>query len=186
MYDAVRAFTPVAEKRSTVLSSLGLTPGTYCLVTLHRKENTDDAARMRSILEGLADSGVPVVLPLHPRTRNRMAEFRIAPRSSIRLVDPVGYFDMMLLERNAKLIATDSGGVQKEAYFHGVPCVTMRDETEWVELLELGVNGLVGANSAAIAAALQAPPSVAGHSRSVYGDGQSAGRIAALLRDFRP
>lgn len=184
MYDAVRAFTPVAERRSDVLTTLGLTARAYALVTLHRKENTDDAKRLRSILDGLQQSGLPVVLPLHPRTRNRLADFGVHPGPGIRVIDPVGYFDMMLLERSARLIATDSGGVQKEAYFHGVPCVTMRDETEWVELVELGVNRLVGADTDAIAAALKSPPVVAGATRGAYGDGHSAARIAALLHGF--
>lgn len=184
MYDAVLAFTPVAERRSDVLASLGLAAQAYALVTLHRKENTDDATRLRSILDGLQRSGLPVVLPLHPRTRNRLTDFGIRPGPRIRVVDPVGYFDMMLLERNARLIATDSGGVQKEAYFHGVPCVTMRDETEWVELVELGVNRLVGADADAIAAALERPPVVAGVTRGAYGDGHSAARIASMLHGF--
>lgn len=184
MYDAVLTFSPIAERRSVVMSTLGLTPGAFALVTLHRKENTDDAARLRSIFDGLGRSQMPVVLPLHPRTRNRLSEFGIKPGMGVLIVDPVGYFDMMQLERNAGLIATDSGGVQKEAYFHGVPCVTMRDETEWVELVELGVNRLVGAQADLIADALAKPPVVAGHSRSAYGDGRSAQRIAEILSGY--
>ena len=185
MYDAVRVFTPVAQRRSVILSTLGLRSGEYALATLHRKENTDEPARLRSILDGLAQGNVPVVLPLHPRTRNRMADFGIRPDPLIRLVDPVGYFDMMLLERGASMIATDSGGVQKEAYFHGVPCITLRDETEWVELVELGVNRLVGADTQAIADAMINPPRAALESGGAYGDGHSAERIATLLHEFQ-
>lgn len=185
MYDAVLAFTPVAERRSLILSTLALTPKSYVLVTLHRKENTDDPDRLHAILAGLSQAELPVLLPLHPRTRNRLAEFGIRPDPRIRLVDPVGYFDMMLLERNARLIATDSGGVQKEAYFHGVPCLTLRDETEWVELVELGANQLVGASANAIASALAHPPRLSDHTHGAYGDGRSAERIAALLHGFQ-
>jgi UDP-GlcNAc3NAcA epimerase len=184
MYDAVLAFTPVAERRSDVMVRLGLTAGTYALVTFHRKENTDDPTRLRSILDGLQRSTLPVVLPLHPRTRNRLVEFGIRPGPGICVIDPVRYFDMMVLERNARLIATDSGGVQKEAYFHGIPCITMRDETEWVELVELGVNRLVGTDADAIATALESPPLGAGNTRGAYGDGHSALRIASLLHGF--
>jgi UDP-GlcNAc3NAcA epimerase len=124
-----------------------------------------------------------VVLPLHPRTRKRIAEFGLQLPTNVRVVDPVGYLDMLLLESEARLIATDSGGVQKEAYFHRVPCVTLRDETEWVELVELGVNRLVGTDAAAIAEA------VAGHvfrdvQADVYGDGRASQRIAAALAQF--
>lgn len=186
MYDAVRTFAPVAARRSTVVAALGLAPGDYTLATLHRKENTDNPDRLRSILAGLARGEQPTVLPLHPRTRQRMAEFGIDCEPGIRLIDPLGYFDMMELERNARVIATDSGGVQKEAYFHGVPCVTMRDETEWVELVALGVNRLVGADADAIADSLRRPPRIAGAAQNIYGDGATAERIGDLLDRFQP
>src|SRR5205823_3314580 len=121
----------------------GLKPGEYILATIHRAENTDDPARLRAVVDGLAAVArqMPIVLPIHPRTRAA-----IGPRvgeNALRVIDPVGYIDMACLEKHARLIVTDSGGVQKEAFFHRVPCITLRDETEWVELVELGWNRLV-------------------------------------------
>lgn len=182
MYDAVRVFSAIAEQRSNVLERFRLERGAYVLVTLHRKENTDDPDRLASIIEGLSSSNDPVILPLHPRTRKRIAEFGLKLDSPIRVVDPVGYLDMMLLERNAKLIATDSGGVQKEAYFHGVPCLTLRNETEWVELVELGVNRLVGADADAIAKGLHEHV-FATSPTDIYGSGTSAELIADYLME---
>jgi len=165
-----------------VLERFRLERGAYVLVTLHRKENTDDPNRLASIIEGLSSSNDPVILPLHPRTRKRIAEFGLKLGSPIRVVDPLGYLDMMLLERNAKLIATDSGGVQKEAYFHGVPCLTLRNETEWVELVELGVNRLVGADADTIAKGLHEHV-FATSPTDIYGFGTSAELIADYLTE---
>ena len=180
MFDSVLRFTTLARERTDPLGRLGLTPRGYVLATLHRKENTDDPQRLKPVFEGLAASGVDVVLPLHPRTRKRIAEFGLELPGNVRVIDPVGYLDMLLLESDARLIATDSGGVQKEAYFHRVPCVTLREETEWVELVELGVNRLVGTDAARIARA------VTEHAfrdvpADVYGDGRASQRIAAAL-----
>ncbi len=135
MYDAALAFGEMARRRSRILEELGLTPKQYHLATVHRAENTDDRARLSGILEGLGELAreTPVVLPLHPRTRKRIGESGLeSVTGSIRLIEPVPFLDMVRLEQEAKVILTDSGGVQKEAYFHGVPCVTLRDETEWV------------------------------------------------------
>ena len=180
MYDAVRAFTKIAGNSSRVMQELALDSGGYILVTLHRKENTDDRERLASILSGLQASTVPLVLPLHPRTRKRIEEHGLALPPSVRILDPVGYFDMLLLEANAKVIATDSGGVQKEAYFHGVPCITMRDETEWVELVDIGANRLVGADRDKIAAAIAAAQPIVGK-KDIYGQGDASGQIAQFL-----
>lgn len=155
MYDAAVIFGKIAEQKSTILKSLGLESKGFVLATLHRKENTDNFTRLNGILSGLGTSERLVVLPLHPRTKNRILESGIAVPKNVMLIDPVGYLDMLMLERNAFMVATDSGGVQKEAYFQGVPCVTLRDETEWVELVDLGVNKLVGASTAAIQDALR-------------------------------
>lgn len=183
MYDAVLSFTGIAESRCDPLSDLGLTSKQYVLATLHRKENTDDAGRLQQILGGLARCSCTVVLPLHPRTRSRIAELGLRIESPIRVVEPVGYFEMLVLEKHALAIATDSGGVQKEAYFHRVPCVTFRDETEWVELVELGVNELVGASDSRIAAALSRPVGDRQFG-AIYGDGTAAARIAAMLAEM--
>jgi UDP-GlcNAc3NAcA epimerase len=180
MYDAVKLFTGIARKRSSILAQLGLSAGEFVLVTLHRKENTDHKERLSSILSGLSSSQGAVVLPLHPRTRRRISEFGISLPSNLKIIDPVGYLDMLLLEANASLIATDSGGVQKEAYFNGVPCITMRDETEWTELLDIGANRLVGANADAISAAIRSKPGMP-EVTDIYGCGDASAKIAQIL-----
>jgi UDP-GlcNAc3NAcA epimerase len=179
MYDAAlfykdRAYPP-AWFRDT-----GLEEGSFVLATVHRAENTDDPQRLRAILEGLEASERPVILPLHPRTRARIAHFGISPAANIRIFDPVGYLEMVWLEANAALIATDSGGVQKEAFFHKRPCITLREETEWVELVEAGWNRLVGVDPATIA---QAVRHAKGSARlpQLFGDGVAAKRIALQL-----
>ncbi|HEY8577368.1 MAG TPA: UDP-N-acetylglucosamine 2-epimerase (non-hydrolyzing) [Devosia sp.] len=180
MVDAVHTFTAVAKTRSNVLDRLGLGRNGYVLATLHRQENTDDSRRLGSILAGLARSDLPIVLPLHPRTRKRIEQLGWALPDSVRITDPVGYLDMMMLEANARAIATDSGGVQKEAYLHGVPCITLRDETEWTELVTSGANTLVGADTDRIAAALSSVL-FSNIDRTIYGEGQSARAIAAFF-----
>jgi UDP-GlcNAc3NAcA epimerase len=189
MYDAALAFSALAEERSTVLAELGLDRGAYCLATIHRAENTDDPKRLEDILEALAEVGravAPVVLPVHPRTARRVEEVGLGRllegRDALRAVPAVSFLDMVMLERNARTILTDSGGVQKEAYFHGVPCVTMRDETEWVETVEHGWNQVVGANRSAIVAAARRATGGARGAISDYGDGTSAAEVVALMR----
>jgi len=158
--------------------------GRYCVATVHRAENTDDAQRLGSILAALdqvADS-VPVVLPLHPRTRARMNDSGIRTKK-IEIVDPVGYLEMLALVRGAEAVFTDSGGLQKEAFFLGRPCITLRDETEWVELVDLGVNVVAGTEAQAIVGAWRA---LAGRkldgSARPYGSGDAGGAIVAALR----
>ena len=187
MYDVALAASDVADRESRIIAQLGLTPGRYILATVHRAENTDVPARLAAILCGLSQVGeeLPVVLPIHPRTRRIVEEVpelgRLAAR--LRVIHPIGYLDMVMLEKSAKLIATDSGGVQKEAYFYGVPCVTLRPETEWIELIELGWNRLVDPLTPehvaiGIRAALAAP---AGRNASPYGTGTAARSIVDQL-----
>lgn len=183
MFDAVRVFGEIAGRRSRILTELSLSEQGYVLATLHRKENVDHPERLRSIILGLEKAPLPVILPLHPRTRRRLADDGLVLGVNIRVIDPVGYFDMLVLQRNAAVIATDSGGVQKEAYFHGVPGVILRDETEWVELVRLGHNTLVGADTARIAEALAMPPR-AELSTTVYGQGYAADLIAAKIAEM--
>ena len=145
MYDTAFYYGSLVGQRSEVLAREEVVSGHYALATVHRAENTDDLTRLRGTMEGLdevARETMPVVLPLHPRTRAAIEREGIQPRAT-QMIEPVGYLDMVALERHAAVIATDSGGVQKEAYLHGVPCVTLRDETEWVELVELRWNRLV-------------------------------------------
>lgn len=193
MFDAAIYYGSKAKAHSGVLRRLSLRSGKYILATLHRAENTDDPERLRSILAGLAQMAekIPVVLPIHPRTR-RILHDNGALREIARLIrvtDPVGYLDMMMLEQNARLIATDSGGVQKEAFFHGVPCVTFRDCTEWLELIEMGWNRLAPpVNPSAVIAGLRdGLESKPRPSPSPFGDGHAAERIVQiLLQTSRP
>jgi UDP-GlcNAc3NAcA epimerase len=186
MYDAALAFAAVAEARGDALARFGVRPKGYVLATVHRAENTDDASRLRNLFAafGTVAADTPVLLPLHPRTRKRVAELGIEPAAGVRVVDPVGFLDMVMLEKHARAIATDSGGVQKEAYFYGVPCVTLREETEWVELVAAGANRLAPpVQPASVAVALR--EAIAGPARAVvpglYGDGRAADAIAAIL-----
>jgi UDP-GlcNAc3NAcA epimerase len=158
----------------------------YLLATVHRAENTDDPARLLALFEGLSlvAEDLPVVAPLHPRTRAALGRTGALPRLSgtLKLIDPVGYLDMVMFEQGAAVIATDSGGVQKEAFFHQVPCVTLRAETEWVELVELGWARLQAPDSpAAVAAAIRAAVGTRGQPATPYGDAHAGTRIAALL-----
>jgi UDP-GlcNAc3NAcA epimerase len=182
MYDSALHYTHLAEERSDVLARLSLAKGEFYLATIHRAENTDDPDRLRRLLAALDGAPRPVVLPVHPRTRLVIRREGLAVRR-IRLIDPVAYLDMLMLETAARAILTDSGGVQKEAYFAAVPCITLRSETEWVELVEAGWNRVVGTEPAAIAAALEWAESMdrTAAGRSLYGDGHAAQRIVAIL-----
>ena len=151
MLDAVLAFQQIADKRSSILRKLDLPPNEYVLFTVHRAENTDSETHLANILELLAKLSQPVVFPVHPRTRDRIAQVpalkaqtqTLAQSGNVFMIDPVSYLDMLSLEGHARVVMTDSGGVQKEAYFLGVPCLTLRNETEWTETLEGGWNRLV-------------------------------------------
>jgi UDP-GlcNAc3NAcA epimerase len=155
MYDAVLFNSDLAESRSDVLSRLGLTSSRYLLATVHRPQNTDDPGPLSAILTAFGELGETVVFPAHPRTKVSLARFDLPVPANVHLVDAVGYLDMLVLEKHARLIMTDSGGVQKEAYFFAVPCVTLRDETEWVETVRAGWNLLAGADVARIVAAVR-------------------------------
>jgi UDP-GlcNAc3NAcA epimerase len=146
MYDAILHFTPVALQKSKVLKNLGLSENTYSLCTIHRAENTNDINRLRNICEALNECGQTIVLPLHPRTLKYLGEYGIKLNENIKVIEPIGYLDMLSLEKGANKIITDSGGVQKEAYFMRKPCITMRDQTEWVETINVGWNVLVKAD----------------------------------------
>lgn len=187
MLDAAMFHGARAEGRSTMLAQVGVAPKGYLLATLHRAENTDDPGRLRSLLGSLDAIAVtlPVVLPLHPRTRQAIARAAIATSPAVRMIDPVGYLDMVQLEKNALLVATDSGGVQKEAYFHRVPCITLREETEWVELVEAGWNVLAGTDPGRFRAAYDDLTSreLPEWSATLYGDGSAAERIVQEIVD---
>jgi UDP-GlcNAc3NAcA epimerase len=186
MYDVALHHGARVGAAGGVLGALGLAPGAYALATVHRAENTDDARRLDAIVAALQTLSLrlPVVWPLHPRTRGvlQQAGRLQALGDGLHLIHPVGYLDMVQLEKYAALVATDSGGVQKEAFFHGVPCVTLRDETEWVELVDAGWNRLAPPHAAAeVAAALLAALGTRGEAVRPYGDGDAAQRIVQRL-----
>lgn len=186
MYDVALYYRERAKEKSRVLSILGLVAGQFVLATCHRAENTDSPKRLAGIVTALAEIAfsIPVVFPIHPRTRKLLAETGMNEQlKNVFVVDPVPYLDMVALEQESRLILTDSGGVQKEAFFYRVPCITMRDETEWVETVESGWNCLTGASSDAIVSAFRkrmAEP-LSAHSSSPYGDGHAAEMIISLL-----
>ena len=178
MYDAILWAREKAANRK-ILSAIGVTKGAYALATLHRPYNVDVPARLAELIDALGWIDGPIVFTVHPRTRARLGDAKLPP--NLRLIDPVGFLDMVALEANAKLILTDSGGVQKEAYFLAVPCVTIRPETEWVETLDGGWNVLANEPDAIVAAARRAKPAVA--PKLAFGDGNAADQIAAILAD---
>ncbi len=185
MYDAVLQFAEIACDRSTILKDLGLKPKGYLLATVHRPSNTDVPENLCSILSAFLEIGGPIVLPVHPRTRQKIAELDGTlnlklSNSNVKMIDPVGYLDMLILEENARLILTDSGGIQKEAYFFRVPCVTLRPETEWVETVTSGWNVLVGSDSDRILSAIkETNPKQEFH--DTYGNGTAAQQIVNLF-----
>lgn len=183
MYDVFRQYAEVAA-RQTILRDLQLEPHSYLLATIHRAENVDEPARLQRILTGLGRAGSPVVLPIHPRTRAALQRSSWAVPEQIRLIDPVGYLEMLALEQAARLILTDSGGVQKEAYFVGVPCITLRDRTEWTETVHAGWNTLAGSDPDRIAAAVRAvdPPAAR---PTLFGDGRASEKIVNILAASR-
>ena len=189
MYDACLYYGSKADRESQVLQELGLRRKQYILATIHRAENTNDDQRLRIIFEGLqlAAKEIPVVLPLHPRTRDALKRQLLLPSTipeKLSIIQPVGYLDMVTLEKNSRLIVTDSGGVQKEAFFYNVPCVTLRDETEWVELVELGWNRLVPPRSAlTIFEGLMNMLDQSGSPGSPYGKGNASVKIIEILTD---
>ncbi|NQT19708.1 MAG: UDP-N-acetylglucosamine 2-epimerase (non-hydrolyzing) [Planctomycetes bacterium] len=185
MYDCALHYAAKAEAiEDEVLATLGLRPKGFFLATVHRAENTDDPERLRGIFaafEQIATPQRPVVLPLHPRTRNRLEQEGLDAPDHVRCVEPVPYLEMVCLEKNAAVILTDSGGVQKEAYFYRVPCVTLRDETEWVETTRNGCNRLAGAEPARIVEAVAAAEGAQPEWLPMYGGGAASDEIIAML-----
>lgn len=181
MVDAHHHFLPRAMQRSSVLERLGLLSKTYILSTLHRAENTDRKDRLEKILTFLGNFRETVVLPLHPRTRARLREFGLSLPSNVRNTEPLGYLDMLRLQASCLGVATDSGGLQKEAYLSKVPCLTLRNETEWVETLETGWNHLVPVDLNPLPPPpplFREPPSA---HPPIFGDCHASERIVALL-----
>ncbi len=189
MYDVALFYRERSRSQSKCIEKLKLQEGNFALATCHRAENTDNPARLESIATALGDiaESIPVVLPLHPRTRKLLVDHGlIAKLRKVKITEPLPFLDMIALEQAAKLILTDSGGVQKEAFFYGIPCVTLRDETEWVETVALGANQLVGASTAAIREAFERILNEESTTikSNPYGEGNAAHKIVALLTEY--
>jgi len=192
MYDVALHYSKKAEEQNHRWTALGLEAKQYVLVTIHRAENTDSPERLKAIVDGLVRVArdIRVVLPLHPRTRKSLEREGLmhGVLSHLMVMPPVSYLDMVILEKNACVIATDSGGVQKESYFYGVPCVTLRSETEWVELVEIGANRLCPPQSSEVVAdTIRASlcDNFPVNAPDLYGNGDAAVRIAAVVSGSR-
>jgi UDP-GlcNAc3NAcA epimerase len=190
MYDAFVAYQSKFKKNIKILRELQLSPGRYCLATVHRQENTDDSVRLRNIFaafDHLASQELPLIIPVHPRTRAAIQrqKQRVVTNVHVRLLAPVNYLDMIVLESHARAILTDSGGIQKEAFFARVPCVTLRDETEWVETVSAAMNQLSGTDPEAIilafGQALKTDVNRCPGPEHYYGDGHASQRILDIL-----
>jgi UDP-GlcNAc3NAcA epimerase len=183
MVDVALLFAPRARERTAVLERFGAAPGEFALVTAHRAGNVDDPGRLAHLVDLLTALPLPAVLPLHPRTRVRLEAAdlleRLEQADGVTLAPPLGYLDFTALLRNARVVLTDSGGVQKEAYVAGVPCVTLRASTEWVETVQNGWNVLADLDTATVLAALERPRPT--DHPQLYGDGHAGTRVAAAL-----
>lgn len=183
MYDEVLYFKELANKKIDILEKLNLNKERYILTTVHRAENTDDPNRLRSIISALNESKIRTIFSMHPRTKKYIKEYGIKLEDNITVIEPVGYLEMINLEMNADKIVTDSGGVQKEAFFMKKPCITMRDETEWVETVQNGWNVIVGADKNKILnSVLNFYPKV--KQDDIFGDGKAADKILKIINNF--
>lgn len=184
MYDVSLHFADIASQRMDILEGYGVMPKNYVLATCHRAENTDDPKNLASIVYGLAviAKSRPVILPVHPRTKAKIKEYGLLNAlGNVSLIEPVSYLEMVVLEKNAEVIVTDSGGVQKEAFFYRVPCVTTREETEWVETVSAGWNILVGSDSSKLIDAVDQHKKRINSDINPYGNGDAAERIVDVL-----
>ncbi|MDD1730358.1 MAG: UDP-N-acetylglucosamine 2-epimerase (non-hydrolyzing) [Methanospirillum sp.] len=179
--DAVYQNLQIAGKKRTVISSLHLHPGKYFVLTAHRQENVDDKQRILGIINGVREVylqyGYPVIFPIHPRTRKQLELFRIPPPDGLLFTEPLGYLDFLLLEKESLLVLTDSGGLQEECCIMQVPCVTLRDNTERPETIEVGANILVGSDSRSIITGVRTMMNKARDWKNPFGDGKSGERI---------
>jgi UDP-N-acetylglucosamine 2-epimerase len=183
MYDALLSNREIANRKSKIIHLLKLKPKNYVYATVHRAENTDKRNNLRNILEAFGASSEKIVFPVHPRTKKMIKRFRISIPGNIKVIKPVGYLDSLSLQANAKKVLTDSGGMQKEAYFLKVPCITLRNETEWVETVRDGRNILVGSDKLKIIEAIKefAPK---GRQHDYFGSGDTAEKIINILRKY--
>jgi UDP-GlcNAc3NAcA epimerase len=185
MYDAALYFADLAQRKASLVKSLSLEEKSYLLITCHRPQNTDRKETLENIIDALIKCGRKTVFPVHPRTRRFLEAFdllaKVERAANVMLIEPVGYLEMIQLERGAAKILTDSGGVQKEAYFYRVPCITLRDETEWVETVQDGWNVLVGSDKEKIVKAIRSFSPEHAQSNH-YGDGHASEKIVGVLK----
>ncbi|MHC4534746.1 MAG: non-hydrolyzing UDP-N-acetylglucosamine 2-epimerase [Planctomycetota bacterium] len=187
MYDSILFYAKKAKTiEQKILDQLDLNSKSYYLATVHRAENTDDSDRLRSIFDGFNNISVPecpTLLPLHPRTKKKLSELGLVCSDCVRIIEPVSYLEMIALEQNARVILTDSGGIQKEAYWFKVPCVTLREETEWVETVQSGWNIIVGADDRSIINAISGADKLNDvcH-KTLYGNGDASNRICEIIQ----
>lgn len=183
MIDMVHRFEKTAEKYSKILGKLGLSSQNYYLTTVHRPVNADRPRILNGLLGLFKKLDLPVVFPVHPRTRKQISSLQHGPFRNLRVIEPVGYLDMLLLEKHARAILTDSGGIQKEAYYFQVPCLTLREETEWVETVESGWNRLVGNDPRKILKGLYSLPKGVGQNH-LFGNGCASQKTARQIRRY--
>ncbi len=186
MYDAALYYNEKNASRKTIVDTLSLSKNAYILTTIHRAENTDESMRLMNICHALIELAqhYHIVFPLHPRTRSVLESLGLIQKMKeyIEIIEPVGFLDMLALEQNASFIITDSGGIQKEAYFNHVPCITLRDETEWVELVEAGCNQLCSPSvEFSLVEAVKKFKKTNSFALKLYGDGQAAEKIVSSL-----
>lgn len=180
MLDTILKFKEIAEKKSNITEKLNCANNEYILATIHRAENTNDINRLKSILKAFKESDETIILPLHPRTKKYIASYGISMGRNIKVIEPVGYLDMIKLEASSRKIVTDSGGVQKEAYFLKKPCITIREETEWIETLEGGWNVLVGSDRNKIINAIKSCVNEKNY-KELFGDGNAAVKVVDII-----
>jgi len=186
MFDSVLYYSKVAEKKSSILEKLNLKPKNYALATVHRPENTDNPKNLESIFtafQQMSQNGLEVVVPMHPRTKKNLDHLGIRFKD-VQSIAPVSYLDMLLLEKYAQIILTDSGGIQKEAYWFKVPCVTLRHETEWVETVDAGYNVLTGPECSIIMKAVERKNHQLQSQELFYGNGTAASKIVKVLNEL--
>lgn len=183
MYDTVLMFREKAGEKRPFFNNIGCSRGEYILTTIHRAENINNIGRLNEIIKAINECDKKVILPLHPGTRKLAESYGLKFNDNVKVIEPVGYLEMLILEKNSSKIVTDSGGVQKEAYFMGKPCITMRNETEWIETVEAGWNIVVGADKDRILNAVENFTPL--HKQSnIFGDGKASEKIAALVEEL--
>jgi UDP-GlcNAc3NAcA epimerase len=185
MLDALMQILPIARRKSDILARLNVQPENYVLLTIHRATNTDSVETLKQILNTVNEIPERIIFPVHPRTRKIISTLNFQFAKNISLIEPVGYYDMLILEENARLIATDSGGVQREAYFLKKPCLTIRNETEWEATVETGWNKLVGTGSTLIKQGW-VDFNIPIEHPAIFGDGHASQKIVAILEEKIP